>query len=66
MGVCVVSSWALRDELAQGTLLHLAPEWQATPLPMYLVYPHAPHYPARLRSFIDHMRAAMPAILSDL
>lgn len=66
MGVCVVSSWALREELAQGTLLHLVPEWQATPLPMYLVYPHAPHYPARLRSFIDNMRAAMPAILSDL
>ncbi|NYE62360.1 DNA-binding transcriptional LysR family regulator [Duganella sp. 1224] len=66
MGVCVISSWALREELAQGTLVHLAPAWQATPLPMYIVYPHAPHYPARLRRFIDAMRAAMPAILSDL
>lgn len=65
-GVCVVSAWALGEELARGQLLHVIPEWQATPLPMYIVYPHAAHYPARLRSFIDNMRAAMPAILSDL
>lgn len=65
-GVCVASAWALRDELAQGTLLHLVPDWQAAALPMYIVYPHAPHYPAKLRSFIDNMRAAMPAIISDL
>ncbi|MRW91211.1 LysR family transcriptional regulator [Duganella sp. FT80W] len=66
LGVCVASAWALRDELANGSLLHIVPEWQAAPLPLYLAYPHAPHYPARLRCFIDNMRAAMPAIVSDL
>ncbi|WP_202413887.1 LysR family transcriptional regulator [Duganella sp. CY15W] len=63
-GMCVISAWAVRDDIAQGRLLHLAPQWQAAPLPLYLVYPHAPHYPARLRCFIDSMRAAMPATLS--
>jgi DNA-binding transcriptional LysR family regulator len=65
MGVCVISAWAVRDELADGRLLHLAPQWQASPLPLYLVYPHAPHYPARLRCFIASMRAALPARLSE-
>ncbi|WP_205746818.1 LysR family transcriptional regulator [Duganella callida] len=66
LGVSVASAWALHEELADGRLVHLLPEWKGHALPLYLLYPHARHYPARLRSFIDSMRAAMPAILSDL
>ncbi|WP_208023408.1 LysR family transcriptional regulator [Duganella alba] len=65
LGVCAISAWALQEELADGRLLHLLPQWRAHTLPLYLVYPHARHYPARLRSFIDCMREAMPAILSQ-
>jgi DNA-binding transcriptional LysR family regulator len=43
-------------------LLHLVPEWCASPLPLYLVYPYARYYPARLRLFMETVRAMMPLI----
>ncbi|MGK3961923.1 LysR family transcriptional regulator [Sorangium sp. So ce1667] len=63
LGVCVSSSWLVADDLAQGRLLHLAPSWQADPLPVHLVYPHARFYPARLRRFVEAMRASVPAVV---
>ncbi|MGV7210404.1 LysR family transcriptional regulator [Oxalobacteraceae bacterium A2-2] len=66
MGVCVASSWAMREELAQGKLVQLAPQWQAAPLPFHIVYPHARHYPAKLRRFIDLLKETAPALLPEL
>ncbi|MDC0713248.1 LysR family transcriptional regulator [Stigmatella sp. ncwal1] len=62
IGVGLASSWALTEELADGRLLHLAPQWRAAPLPVFLVYPPARFYPARLRRFIETMRAALPQV----
>jgi DNA-binding transcriptional LysR family regulator len=64
LGVAIGSYWALRDDIAAGRLLHLAPQWQAAPLPLSLLYPYARFYPARLRRFIEIIRAAMPSIIS--
>ena len=61
VGAAVVSAWIVADDLAQGRLRHVAPQWRAAPLPMYLVYPKARFYPARLRRFLDAMREALPA-----
>jgi DNA-binding transcriptional LysR family regulator len=63
VGVGVGSYWALEEELEAGRLLQLVPEWQAPPLPIWLVYPPARFYPARLRRFIDIMRVAIPQAL---
>jgi DNA-binding transcriptional LysR family regulator len=64
LGVAAVSAWSVRDEIAQGRLLHLAPAWKAAPLPVFLLYPHARHYPARLRRFVETFRKAMsPSLL---
>ncbi|NOV24790.1 LysR family transcriptional regulator [Cupriavidus necator] len=60
LGVAVGSSWIFADDIASGRLLHLLPQWQAEPLPIYLVYPHARFYPAKLRLFADAMRQAIP------
>jgi DNA-binding transcriptional LysR family regulator len=60
VGVGVVSAWAVADDLAQGKLIHLLPEWHAAPLPIYLLYPYAQYYPAKLRRFVDIVRAALP------
>lgn len=64
LGVCVASAWLLRDDLIQGRLLHLVPQWQAAPLPMYLLYPHARFHPARLRRFVDLMKETIPSALA--
>ena len=60
LGVGVVSAWAVTDDVARGTLVHLLPEWHAAPLPIYLRYPYAHYYPAKLRRFVEIMRAALP------
>ena len=65
VGVCVASAWALEDDIAQGRLLHLLPDWHAAPLPMYLLYPYARFYPAKLRRFVEVIRAGLPQALPD-
>lgn len=62
LGACIVSSWLVADDIAQGRLLHLAPGWHAPPLPVYLVYPHARIYPARMRLFLEAVRAMTPVL----
>ena len=62
LGIAVISSWLAVDALADGTLVNILPEWQAAPLPVYLVYPWARYYPARLRQFLSLMREVMPTI----
>lgn len=61
LGVCVASSWAVAEDVAEGRLLHLLPAWRAEPLPIYLVYPYAHFYPAKLRRFVDILRPALIA-----
>ena len=63
MGAAIASTWLVADEIAQGRLAHVAPQWCAAPLPVYLVYPQARFHPARLRRFLDVMRAAMPGVV---
>jgi len=60
-GVCIASSWLVHDDIAQGRLVQLVPDWRAAPLPVYLVYPYARFYPARLRRFVEAMRSTMAA-----
>lgn len=62
VGACIVSAWLVADDLAAGRLVQLTSHWQAPPLPVHLVYPHARHYPARLRLFVALMRAHMPRL----
>jgi DNA-binding transcriptional LysR family regulator len=59
IGACVSSAWLLADDLADKRLVQLAPKWQAAPLPVYLIYPHAQFYPSRLLRFIALMREAV-------
>ena len=62
LGAAMVSSWVVQDDLQEGALQHLLPDWQAAPLPIYLLYPYASYYPARLRKFIEMMKAVMPSL----
>lgn len=65
VGVCVASAWLLDDDLAKRRLVHVAPSWRADPLPVYLIYPHARFYAARLRHFVEAMRKSVPAVVGS-
>lgn len=64
LGAGIGSAWVMSEDLAAGRLVQLAPEWQASPLPVSLVYPYARFYPARLRCFIEIMRQAVPTAVA--
>ena len=63
LGVALGSAWVFADDLACGRLVHLAPDWQASALPVNLVYPYARFYPARLRHFVQVMKTLAPAAI---
>lgn len=62
VGVAIVSGWLVAEDIRAGRLVNLLPQWQAAPLPVYLLYPYANYYPARLRKFLALMREAMPGL----
>ncbi|RCK43728.1 LysR family transcriptional regulator [Thalassospira profundimaris] len=62
LGVGIVSRWIVVDDLREGRLVNLFPDWQASALPVYLVYPYASYYPARMRKFFDILRDFMPKL----
>lgn len=64
VGAALASAWLVADDVAAGRLLRLAPGWEAEPLAVHIVYPSARFHPARLRRFIETMRAALPAALA--
>jgi DNA-binding transcriptional LysR family regulator len=66
LGASIVSAWTVPDDLVQGRLVHLVPQWQAAPLPVHLIYPYARFYPAKLRRFVEAMRHALPRALSEV
>ncbi|MCI3206054.1 LysR family transcriptional regulator [Pandoraea capi] len=65
LGVGVASAWVMAEDIAQGRLIQLVPQWRSTALPMYIIYPYAKYYPARLRRFIEAMRTAIPAVIDE-
>jgi DNA-binding transcriptional LysR family regulator len=61
LGVSITSTWLAADDVADGRLLHLTPDWCAAPLPVYLIYPYSNFYPAKLRRFVEALREGLPA-----
>lgn len=62
LGVAMVSSWTVKQDIQEGRLVHLLPQWQPAALPVHLVYPWSRYYPARLRRFLEMMKRVMPDI----
>lgn len=62
LGVAVVSSWTVEEDIRAGRLVPLLSDWQPAALPVHLVYPWSRYYPARLRRFLEMMREVMPQI----
>ena len=66
LGAAIISRWMVQEDIAQGHLVNLLPQWRAKTLPVYLVYPYASYYPARLRKFMALIREVMPTVAGTL
>jgi DNA-binding transcriptional LysR family regulator len=56
LGVALKSTWDVREQLEEGTLVPLLPGYDfGTDVGIYAVYPHRRHLPAKTRVFIDFL-----------
>ncbi len=56
LGVALKSTWDVRRQLEEGTLVPLLPGYDfGTDVAIYAVYPHRRHLPAKTRAFIDFL-----------
>jgi DNA-binding transcriptional LysR family regulator len=58
MGIGFSPTWLFEDELAQGDLQVLLPDWPAPSMPVHLVSPSQRRQSAKVRAFADHLLAA--------
>ena len=58
MGISFSPTWLFEDEMAQGDLQVLLPDWPAPSLPVHLVSPSQRRQSAKVRAFTDHLVAA--------
>lgn len=56
-GVAALPDWLLEEPLARGTLLRVLPSYSLPSQQVYAVYPDTRHVSAKVRRFIDFLRA---------
>ncbi|MES2073189.1 MAG: LysR family transcriptional regulator [Pseudomonadota bacterium] len=52
-------SYQVADDLANGSLVRLLPDWEPEPLPVHLVVSSARYMAPKLRAFLEHAAAAL-------
>lgn len=56
-GVALLPAGLVQDELAQGGLVQLLPEYSFPRQGIYALYPHTRHVPEKVRLFIDFLQS---------
>ncbi len=56
-GITLLPSHLLQQELEQGELRELLPEYRMPEIPVYLLYPQRRQLPAKVRVFLDYLLA---------
>jgi DNA-binding transcriptional LysR family regulator len=56
LGVSVLLDYMVREDMAQGRLVRLLPDWTLPGVGLYAVYPAGRHVPAKVRALIDFLR----------
>ena len=55
LGIALLPSWAVGDELAKGRLKRVLPAWEPPASSIYAVYPGNRLMTAKVRAFVDHL-----------
>ena len=61
LGIAVVPSWLIADDVAAGTLRSLMPNWTPTSVDVSVLYAPAPRVASKVRVFVDHIVDAFRA-----
>ena len=69
LGLAVLADWLVDEELADGRLIRLLPDWRVGArgfdTGVWVVYPSRRFLPSKARAFIDHLRAQLQGPRSD-
>jgi len=55
IGIARVPEFLFTDQFEKGELVELFPDYQRSPIDIYLIYPSRKHMSAKVRSFIDYV-----------
>lgn len=66
LGIGIGSEWLLNRDIQEGKLINVLPQWRASSLPVYIIYPYARFYPAKLTAFIQFMRHRVAGTLHSV
>ena len=58
-GLTILSSAVIADALNDGRLVHLLPQYRLRAIDIFAVYPNSRRPPAKVRAFIDFLRARL-------
>jgi DNA-binding transcriptional LysR family regulator len=67
VGICLIPGFLVRDDLDEGRLVRLLPEYRPIEHAMNAIYPHRHHLSAKIRTFIDmlvHHSAASQKLIN--
>lgn len=62
-GVALVPSYVCQPYIETGKLIRILPEWSSPGIPASIITPLAPSSSARLKITVDHIQAALNAVL---
>ncbi len=62
LGMAVLPTWFISDELKRGALIDVMPGWKAPVLDLHLAYLPGRHQPLRLRAFIDFLENSITGL----
>lgn len=60
-GILFQPHFIVDDDIREGRLMQVLPEWQSAELGVYAVYPSRKHLSAKVRTFVDFLAAALEA-----
>ena len=56
-GLCILPSFCIREDLKNGRLVHVLPQYASSHGEVTAVYPHYEHVPAKVRKFTKFLRS---------
>jgi DNA-binding transcriptional LysR family regulator len=63
-GISLKSALDVRDDIRQGRLVRLLPEWDTEPYPLHALLPSGRFVPARVRGFVDFLAVKFEGLLA--
>jgi DNA-binding transcriptional LysR family regulator len=58
-GITVLPTYAIKEELAMGSLVNLLGDYQPASFPISLLYPKRENIPAKTRAFVQFLKSTL-------